>query len=146
MIGRASLHLGGALDCYAAWPTPSVIVSDGPYGVSGYPGDPPTHAGLGAWYEPHVAAWSRRAAPSTTLWLWGTEIGWAMVHPVLERHGWEYRSLHVWDKGMAHVAGNTNTKTLRKYPVVTEVCGQYVREVRFAVGHEALPLKVWLRR
>jgi len=146
MNGPASLHYGDALECYASWPTPAVIVSDGPYGVAGYPGDPPTHAGLAAWYEPHVAAWSRRAAPSTTLWLWGTEIGWATVHPVLERHGWEYRSLHVWDKGVAHVAGNTNTRTLRKYPVVTEVCGQYVREVRFPAGGLEVPLKVWLRR
>jgi site-specific DNA-methyltransferase (adenine-specific) len=150
VTGHASLHFGDALDLYGSWPTPTVIVSDGPYGVAGYPGDPPTHADLARVYEPHVAAWSRRAAPSTTLWFWNTEVGWATVHPVLVRHGWEYRSLHVWDKGVAHAAGNTNTKTLRKYPVVTEVCGQYVRDVRFparGAGSRSapLPLKAWLR-
>jgi site-specific DNA-methyltransferase (adenine-specific) len=142
------VELGDALGRYASWPTPTVIVSDGPYGVAGYPGDPPTHAGLASVYEPHVAAWAARAAPNTTLWFWGTEVGWATVHPVLERHGWEYRSLHVWDKGVAHVAGNTNTKTLRKFPVVTEVCGQYVRDVRLRsprLPHHELPLKQWLR-
>lgn len=146
MNGRACLYLGDALDHYASWPTPTVIVSDGAYGVGGFPGDPPTHAPLASWYEPHVAVWSRRAAPSTTLWFWGTEVGWATVHPVLARNGWEYRSLHVWDKGVAHIAGNANSKTLRKYPVVTEVCGQYVREVVFEIGGAEVPIKAWLRR
>jgi site-specific DNA-methyltransferase (adenine-specific) len=98
------------------------------------------------WYSEHVVAWSRRALPSTTLWFWGTEIGWATVHPLLRRHGWEYRSCHVWDKGMAHAAGNANTQTLRKLPVVTEVCVQYVREVLLDSMGAKLPLKAWLRR
>lgn len=136
---------GDALDHYDAWPRPTVIVSDGAYGVSGFPGDPPTPEGLAAWYEPHVAAWSRRALPSTTLWFWNTEIGWATVHPLLARHGWEFRGCHVWDKGIAHVAGNANSKTLRKFPVVTEVCVQYVREVQLEAGGVAMPLKAWLR-
>ncbi len=139
------LVLGDALDHYASWPSPTVIVSDGAYGVAGFPGDPPTHEGLAGWYAPHVAAWSARALPSTTLWFWGTEIGWATVHPLLARHGWDYRSCHVWDKGIAHVAGNANTQTLRKYPVVTEVCVQYVREVLLDAGGVKLPMKAWLR-
>ncbi|AUX26014.1 adenine DNA methyltransferase [Sorangium cellulosum] len=139
------LTLGDALEHYASWPSPTVIVSDGAYGVSGFPGDPPTHEGLRAWYAPHVAAWSERALPSTTLWFWGTEIGWATVHPLLDQHGWEYRSCHVWDKGIAHVAGNANTRTLRKFPVVSEVCVQYVRRVLLETGGARLPLKAWLR-
>lgn len=146
MYGWAHLVLGDALDHYAAWPTPTVIVSDGAYGVGGFPGDPPTVDGLAAWYAPHAAAWSRSAAPSTTLWFWGTEIGWATVHPVLDREDWEYRALHVWDKGPGHIAGNANSKTLRRFPVVTEVCAQYVRRVRFAQGEEVLSMKEWLRR
>ena len=67
--------------------------------------------------------------PETTLWFWNTEIGWANVHPVLVKHGWEYRACHVWDKGIGHIAGNANSKTLRRFPVVTEVCVQYVRKV-----------------
>ena len=144
-MSRPELALGDALDFYDVWPTPTVIVSDGAYGVAGFPGDPPTPEGLVAWYEPHVAAWSRRAAPSTTLWFWGTEIGWATVHPLLARHGWEYRSCNVWDKGVAHIAGNANTKTLRKFPVVSEVCVHYVRDVRFDAGGRSLTMKAWLR-
>ncbi|MGK3968853.1 DNA methyltransferase [Sorangium sp. So ce118] len=139
------LTLGDSLDHYASWPRPTVIVSDGAYGVSGFPGDPPTHEGLDAWYAPHVAAWSERALPSATLWFWGTEIGWATVHPLLVQHGWDYRSCHVWDKGIAHVAGNANTRTLRKFPVVSEVCVQYVRKVLLETGGARLPLKAWLR-
>jgi DNA methylase len=139
------LSLGDALDHYAAWPRPTVIISDGAYGVSGFPGDPPTHEGLTAWYAPHIAVWSERALPSTTLWFWGTEVGWATVHALLDRNGWEYRNCHVWDKGIAHIAGNANTKTLRKFPVVSEVCVQYVRKVLLDAAGEKLPLKAWLR-
>jgi hypothetical protein len=146
MSGRATLVLGDVLEHYASWPAPTVIISDGAYGVGGFPGDPPTVERLADWYEPHVAAWARYAAPSTTLWFWGTEIGWATVHPVLERHRWDYRGLHVWDKGSGHIAGNANSKTLRKFPVVTEVCAQYVRRMRFEVGAESLTMKEWLRR
>ncbi|XXR96410.1 DNA methyltransferase [Sorangium sp. So ce426] len=140
-----TLTLGDALEHYASWPRPTVIVSDGAYGVSGFPGDPPTHDGLAAWYAPHVAVWSERALPSATLWFWGTEIGWATVHPLLEQHGWEYRTCHVWDKGIAHIAGNANTRTLRKFPVVSEVCVQYVRKVLLESAGVRLPLKTWLR-
>jgi site-specific DNA-methyltransferase (adenine-specific) len=53
----------------------------------------------------------------------------------------------VWNKGTAHVAGNANSKTLRKFPVVTEVCVQYVRPVRLPApgAPEPLTLKDWLR-
>lgn len=141
-----AIALGDALDHYARWPRPTVIVSDGAYGVAGFPGDPPTHEGLARWYAPHVAAWSRLATPSTTLWFWGTEVGWATVHPLLAQSGWEYRGCNVWDKGIAHIAGNANTKTLRKFPVVSEVCVQYVRDVRFDADGAKLTMKAWLRR
>jgi site-specific DNA-methyltransferase (adenine-specific) len=58
---------------------------------------------------------------------------------------WEYRCCHLWNKGKGHVAGNANTKTLRKFPVVTEVCVQYVRKVRLPLNGKELPLKSWLR-
>lgn len=145
-IGSVQLDMADALDRYIYWPQPTVIVSDGAYGVAGFPGDPPTHHGLAEWYTPHVAEWSRHALPETTLWFWGTEVGWATVHPVLELHGWEYRALHIWDKGIAHVAGNVNSKTIRRFPVVTEVCAQYVRATKLTTGAgRSLPMQQWLR-
>lgn len=145
-IDHSRLELADALDRYEAWPAPTVIVSDGPYGVAGFPGDPPTPEPLAEWYAPHIAQWSTYALPETTLWFWGTEVGWATVHPVLRLHGWEYRSCHIWNKGVAHVAGNVNSKTIRRFPVVTEVCAQYVREVRLAtIDAQLLPLRQWLR-
>lgn len=143
---NAILEQADALTCYPRWPQPTVIVSDGAYGVGGFPGDPPTPAPLAAWYEPHVAAWSAYALPETTLWFWNTEVGWATVHPVLERYGWAYRALRIWDKSIAHVAGNVNGKTIRRFPVVTEVCAQYVRDVRLPTPDgSTLPLQAWLR-
>jgi site-specific DNA-methyltransferase (adenine-specific) len=81
------------------------------------------------------------------MWFWGTELGWATVHPLLLKHDWEFRNCHIWNKGKGHVAGNANTKTLRKFPVVTEVCVQYTRRLRFtAPGLDGpVELKKWLR-
>ncbi len=141
----ATLHHGDFLQVSEDWPAPTVIIADGPYGVGSFPGDPDSHAALPDWYRPHIVRWSERALPETTLWFWNTEIGWASVHPVLAEHGWEYRSCHIWDKGIGHIAGNANSKTLRRFPVVTEVCAQYVRKVTIGVNGNAMGIKQWLR-
>ncbi len=141
-----TLYLGDVSELYSSWDAPTVIVSDGPYGVKGFPGDPPTAEGLPEWYEPHVRQWSKYSTPQTTLWFWNTELGWALSHPVLERYGWRYRCCHIWNKGIAHVAGNSNTQKLRKLPVVTEVCVQYIKEAVFPwQDGRMLPMKEWLR-
>lgn len=137
-----NLFHGDSLDHYLSWATPTVIVSDGAYGVLGFEGDTTDHTGMPEWYEPHVAAWSRHATPQTTLWFWNSEIGWAAVHPVLEKHGWRYQNCNIWNKTIAHVAGNVNTRKIRRFPVVSEVCVQYVFEARV----DDLPLKNWLSR
>lgn len=143
--GGVAIHHADVATLYETWESPVAIVSDGPYGVGGFPGDPPTPDGLPEWYEPHIRAWSARATPLTTLWFWNTEIGWATVHLILVKHGWTYRNCHIWDKGIGHIAGNANSKSLRKFPVVTEVCAQYVKESRFVVGGRELSMQDWLR-
>lgn len=95
---------------------------------------------------PHAAAWARSALPETTLWFWGTEVGWALVHPTLDAAGWDYEGLHIWDKGVGHVAGNVNSKTIRGFPVVTEVVARYTRRVEFVSEEgETISMKQWLR-
>lgn len=143
--GDIRLFLGDSRELSTSWPSPISIVVDGPYGLSSFPGDPHTPNGLADWYEPHIEAWSAKATPETTLWFWNSELGWANVHPLFAKHGWVYRSCHVWNKGLGHVAGNANTKTLRKFPVVTEVCVQYVREAYFPVNGTSLTMKEWIR-
>jgi hypothetical protein len=138
--GRVTVQLGDSRELCAEWPAPDVIVSDGGYGVLGFEGDTSDHLGLPEWYEPHVAAWSRKAKPSTVLWFWNSEIGWAAIHPILERHGWRYINANIWNKGKGHIAGNVNTTKIRRFPVVTEVCVQYV----FEASVNGLPLKRWL--
>ena len=146
-IENAAINLfqGDALSLYQTWDSPTLIISDGPYGVGGFTGDLPTAKGLAEWYEPHIEAWSRYATPMTTLWFWCTEIGWATVHPILEKNGWEYRACHIWDKGLAHIAGNVNSKSLRKLPIVTEVCVQYIKQSFFAIDGQQLTMQEWLR-
>jgi site-specific DNA-methyltransferase (adenine-specific) len=53
-----TLFEGNALDAYPSWDTPTTIISDGAYGVKGFPGDPGSVRGLVDWYRPHIAAWS----------------------------------------------------------------------------------------
>lgn len=140
-----SVYRGDALEAYADWPSPSVIISDGAYGVGGFPDDPRTVDDLIAWYTPHVEAWSKHAHPSTTLWFWNTEVGWATVHPVLAEHGWEYVQTIVWDKGIGHIAGNVNGDTIRRFPVVSEVCGFYRRRLEFPTPDGVMSARRWLR-
>jgi hypothetical protein len=66
--------------------------------VLGFEGDTSDHLGLPDWYEPHIAAWSDYAAPSSTLWFWNSEIGWAVVHADL--------------KSVAPVAGNGSSAAI----------------------------------
>lgn len=138
--GKASVHFGDSLKHYGEWEAPTTIVSDGAYGVLGFEGDTSDHTGIAEWYEPHVAEWSRHATPATTLWFWNSEIGWATAHPILEKHGWRYVNANIWNKGIGHIAGNVNTAKIRRFPVVSEVCVQYVFEAKI----NNRPLKQWL--
>jgi site-specific DNA-methyltransferase (adenine-specific) len=141
-----SLSHGDALLAYDRWDQPSCIIADGPYGLGKYPGEPLSPDSLADWYWPHAAAWARHALPSTTLWFWNSEIGWAKAHPALEANGWEYEETVIWDKGIAHVAGNCNSKTIRGVPVVTELAVRYTRKVTLeTIGGKSLPIKEWVR-
>ena len=140
-----TLHFDYAENLYDRWPEPICILIDGPYGLSLFPGDPRSHDDLPDWYRPHIEAWTRRATPQTTLWFWNTEIGWATVHPLLIEAGWEFRNCHIWNKGPGHIAGNANSRTLRKFPVITEVCVQYVKPARFHSEGRSFSMKEWLR-
>lgn len=140
--GSVILCCGNSLDQYESWDTPTVIVSDGAYGILGFEGDTSDHLEIPNWYEPHIAAWSKRATAQTTLWFWNSEIGWAAAHTLLEKYGWRYVNANIWNKGRAHVAGNVNTAKIRRFPVVSEVCVQYVFEARI----DGQALKHWLYR
>lgn len=68
------------------------------------------------------------------------------MHPILQKYGWEYKSCSIWDKGIGHIAGNCNTKTISTLPVVSEVCAHYVRRPEFNAGSEIISMKDWLIR
>lgn len=140
------IDYGDALEFYNEWKSPDVIISDGPYGISGYKGDATDSKDLYDMYEPHVKEWTKRARPGATLWFWNTELGWARVHSLLEKYGWEYKGTNIWNKGIGFVAGNVNTKTMSKFPVVSEICVQYVLPPKFEFMGEKLPEKEWLRK
>lgn len=137
---NAHLYNGDSLDFYDQWVVPMMILSDGAYGIDGFEGDTSSHESLADWYEPHIKKWSELCGTYTTLWFFNTEIGWANVHPVLKKYGWKYVRCCVWDKGIGHIAGRANTKTLNQFPCVSEVIVQYVRD---SIGN--IPIKNFLR-
>lgn len=136
-----NLSLGDSLEHYDNWEKPTTIVSDGAYGVLGFNGDTANHLDLPKWYEEHIKKWSEAATAQTTLWFWNSEIGWAAIHPILEKYGWQYVNCNSWNKGRGHIAGNVNTAKIRRFPVVSEVCVQYVFEAKI----DGKILKDWLR-
>ena len=143
--GAYSIFAGDALSAYPGWPTPAAIISDGGYGVGGFPGDPRTPQELPAWYSPHIEAWAKFSDPATTLWFWNTEIGWANVHPLLIASGWQYEEAIIWDKGIGHIAGNVNGETIRRFPVATEVCVYYTRRLMLPSEVGLMPAREWMR-
>lgn len=143
----ADVRLGDFLEVSLDWPQPTVIICDGPYGLGSFPGEPKKPSALPEWYEPHVARFTEASGPHTTLWFWNTEVGWATVHPLLERYGWVYKATNIWDKGLSHAAGNSNTQTLRHFPVVSEICVQYLRpEVVVRDENDHMSVQEWLRQ
>ena len=72
---QVNIHFDRAENLYASWRSPTCIISDGPYGVSGYPVDSHKAETLADWYEPHIKSWSKYSSPETTLWFWNTESG-----------------------------------------------------------------------
>ena len=144
-LKNVKIEFGDSLRLCEKWQPPTVIVSDGPYGLGSYPGDPVSPDGLAECYRPFLVKWYERSLPSATLWFWNSEQGWANCHRMIEECGWEFRNCHIWDKGISHVAGNCNTRTIRKYPVVTEVCAQYVRKNYLKSGEREYPLRDWMR-
>ncbi|MDR1040679.1 MAG: site-specific DNA-methyltransferase [Deltaproteobacteria bacterium] len=138
-------YSGNVLDAYATWPSPDAVVSYGAYGIRGFDGDTVGVGGLAEWYGPHLKIWDKAAKPSTTLWFWNSEIGWATVHPLIESLGWKYVQTIVWNKGIGHIAGNVNGKTISRFPVVSEICVLYQRKAVFRTPDGPLEAQEWLR-
>jgi DNA modification methylase len=118
-----TLHRGDATDAYPDWPTPAAIISDGAYGIRDgeTAGDTTDQAELTCWYRDHIMAWTAAARRGTTLWVWNTEIGWAILHSELERHSWDYVQTIIWDKGKSGEVPWDGAV----FPVVAEVCAVY---------------------
>ena len=133
------------LQLYDKWEQPDVIISDGAYGVSGFKGDAVSHSELEDWYGMHIDQWTKRSRYGTTLWLWNTEIGFATLHPILEKSGWDFLGCNIWNKGIQHIAGNCNLRLLKTFPIVTEVCAQYYKRPEFCSEKQKFSLKDWLR-
>ena len=128
MIDLRALHGEGA-DIYPTLPADeySLIVSDGAYGIGGFPGDPRSPKALADWYAPHMEAWDRLAAPSSSLYFWGTPEGCARMLPAVEAAGWTLNSQIRWYQGHSFIA-DMNYANVRGWVSSSEDCYFYVRE------------------
>lgn len=99
---------------------------DGPYAMGIADWDTMGLAGLAAWYRPHFERLTSLMAKSASVYLWNTAEGWALLNPEMQRLGWTFRALIVWDKGVASLAGK-GVEGMRTWPSVTEFCGFYQR-------------------
>ncbi len=121
-----ALH-GECADIYPTLePGYSLIVSDGAYGIGGFPGDPKTPKALADWYAPHLEAWDRLAAPSSSLYFWCTPEGCARMLPAVEAAGWSFTSSLRWEKPSS--AAWKGAAGMRRWVQDSEDCYFYVRE------------------
>lgn len=63
---------------------------------------------------------------------------------MLAEFGWEYLQAVHWDKGLGHIAGNVNGKTIRRFPVVNEMVVFYTRRLEFPTPDGVVPARRWL--
>jgi len=121
--------LGDGVDIYPSLDSDAytLIVSDGAYGMGGFPGDPRSVRALPEWYRPHLEAWDRLAAPSSSLYFWNSPEGCARMLPNVESAGWSLYSQVRWDKGTSQMA-EMNYATVRGWVNSSEDCYFYVRE------------------
>lgn len=127
-LPRGEVHVTRAEAVYPLLTPGSVrlVISDGPYGMGKAAWDRQRTADdLRDWYAPHVEAWGRVCAPAASVYLWGTQRGVRALQPLMEAHGWEWRTCVVWDKGFT--PANLGWKTCGVWPDVTEACDVYER-------------------
>ena len=65
--------------------------------------------------------------------------------PAARRERLDYVQVITWDKGVGHIAGNVNGKTIRRFPVATEVCAFYQRRFEVQGANGVMPVQQWLR-
>jgi len=124
-------HHGDGIAIYPRLPADAftLIVSDGAYGIGGFPGDPKSAKALPDWYAPHLEAWDRLAAPSSSLYFWCTPEGCARMLPHVEAGGWRLGAQLRWDKGPALLtAYHAVPETFRIWRSVSEDCYVFTRE------------------
>jgi site-specific DNA-methyltransferase (adenine-specific) len=60
---NTKIYNENVLDLYDDWESPTVIISDGAYGVNGFPTDPNNVSKLTNWYEEHIKNGAKMLLP-----------------------------------------------------------------------------------
>ena len=124
---RGSIYKARAEDVYPLIEPGSVslVISDGPYGMSKADWDRMKPRDLPEWYGPHIEAWGEVCAPSATVYVWGTDEGEGYLRAPMREAGWTFRGAITWDKG--NPAGLIFAAQHAGWGDATERCGVWQR-------------------
>lgn len=115
-----------------------LIWFDGPYGMNKAEWDRFSNlAALVDWYRRPLALLTEAAAPSASVYLWGTDETEATLRDPMRALGWTYRGRVTWQKTGAHPAliGARNANT---WADTTEVAGFYQRGTPYFNNREGI--------
>jgi hypothetical protein len=129
-LRRGEIHHARAEDVYPTIEDGSVSLAiiDGPYRMKSAPAAWDKFKSWDDfvdWYRPHIEAWGRVCAPSSTLYLWGSDESEGYLRQPMREAGWTYKGRIIWDKGGSKE--DIGKDGMRRWADWTEVCGMYVR-------------------
>jgi DNA modification methylase len=128
-LRRGEIHHARAEQVYPTIDEGSVSLAiiDGPYNMRKAEWDKfPSWEAFQDYYRAHIEALDRIMAPSSTVYLWGSDESEGYLRQPMREAGWTFRGSIVWQKTGAHPAriGALNAGT---WADTTERCGVYQR-------------------
>jgi len=157
-LERGEIHVARAQDVYPIIEPGSVslVISDGPYGMSKAPWDRMKPRDLPEWYGPHIEAWGRLCAPSASVYVWGTDEGEGYLRAPMRAAGWAFTGRVTWWKPDGSALRSAHEEGARSWSETSEACGMYVRnawdldtsagqQIAYAAGADQRNwIRVWL--
>ena len=145
-LRRGEIHHARAEAVYPQIEDGSVTLAivDGPYNMRKAEWDKfPSWEAFQDFYRAHIAAWDRIMAPSSTVYLWGSDESEGYLRQPMREAGWTFRGSIVWDKGFTPAQiGAANATT---WLDATERAGVYMRGAP-SFGGRPDSLTVWPHR
>lgn len=129
-LRRGVIHRARAEQVYPALDEGSVSLAiiDGPYNMRKADWDKfPSWEAFQDYYRVHIAALDRVMAPSSTVYLWGSDESEGYLRQPMREAGWTFRGSIVWDKVVSPANFGVCSGTITTWADATERAGIYQR-------------------